>query len=253
MGTMSGSTGEFTDSDHPFVFPATGSDSAAVVVDMRLSPESQFSVQFIRGPGPYPNPQVDAHVSDIEDGIRKHFTNPANVSSIQYKLASINPAPPPAGYVTLYPKSFRFAAYHSEKYPTTVLSLFIQTSDDTSGIQVDLQQNWTGQWVHSYDAPPVPDTHSTSILFNSTMMHNTVVVPALNASGVGVDFPRFEIDSGLLYTIRTHKVIAEKAYKDGLSHFDGFSISLDDDDKALRLKLGQNVSNLCPAVVYDFT
>lgn len=240
LATMSGSTGEITSSDKPFVFPPSGSDTAAVIVDMRPSPDSSFNVQLNRGGGASTNAQVEAHLSDIESKLRAWFTNPDNVSSIQYQLASINPTPPPEGYVTLHPKSFRFAAYRSEKYPTTILSLFIQTSDTSNGTQTDLQQNWSGLWVHDYDVPPVPDTHTASVIFNNAMMHSDVVLPALRASGVDADTPQFQAGQGLFYKIRTHKVIAQKAYEEGLNHFDGFSVSLDDDDKILRLTLGQN-------------
>ncbi|KAF7790743.1 hypothetical protein EIP86_001700 [Pleurotus ostreatoroseus] len=252
MATMSGSTGELTESGKPFIFPPQGSDTAAVTIDLRASSDSEFAVRLdqVSQDESIQNKQVNAHLGDLEKKTRAYFVDPENVTSIQYKLASVDSTPPPANYITLHPKSFRFAAYRSETYPTTVLSLFIQTSETPTGTQADLQQNWTGQWVHDYNVSPIPDTHSASIIFNSTMMHNTVISPAFKAANVDADAPLFNAGKGFVYKIRTNMIIEEKAFDDSSSHFDGIKVDLDDDDKTLRLTLGQNDKPQDPAAGY---
>lgn len=252
MATMSGSTGELTEGGKPFIFPPQGSETAAVTIDLRASSDSEFAVQMnkVSEDESIQNKQVNAHLGDLEKQTRAYFVDPENVTSIQYKLASVDSTPPPDGYIALHPKSFLFAAYRSETYPTTILSLFIQTSETATGIQADLQQHWTGQWVHDYNVAPVPETHSASIIFNSTMMHNTVISPAFKAADVDADAPLFEAGKGLVYKIRTNKIIEEEAFEEGLNHFDGFKVDLNDDDKTLRLTLGQNDKPEEPAVGY---
>ncbi|KAF7790744.1 hypothetical protein EIP86_001701 [Pleurotus ostreatoroseus] len=243
MATMSGSTGDLTEGSKPFIFPPQGSETASVTIDMRASSDSEFAVQMnnVSSDESIQNKQVNAHLGDLEKQTRAYFVEPENVTSIQYKLASVDSTPPPDGYIALHPKSFRFAAYRSETYPTTVLSLFIQTSETATGIQADLQQHWTGQWVHDYNVAPISETHSASIIFNSTMMHNTVISPAFKAADIEADAPSFLTGKGLVYKIRTNKTIDVEAYEEGLNHFDGVHVDLNDDEKTLRLTLGQNV------------
>lgn len=80
------------------------------------------------------------------------------------------------------------------------------------------------------------------------MMHNTVISPALKDAKIDADKPDFETGKGLVYKIRTGIIIEEKAFEEGISHFDGFKVDLNDDDKTLRLTLGQNVGRCVAAM-----
>ena len=121
MATTSGSASEKIPSNKPFVFPSEDSTPAAVTIDFHTS--EQRVAKLLLHEGAPVNKYVEAHRGRLEGKAFSYFTDPAEVSSIQYQLATVGGNPSPDGSLVLHPTSFRFAVYHSEKYPRTILSL----------------------------------------------------------------------------------------------------------------------------------
>lgn len=256
LATVDGSEGSTRiplSQEKPFVFPTTGPATGVVTLDLKTSAAS-IVVKVLVSPNPEP-PHVkiiDAQLGNLQQKILEFFQDPKTATSIRYDLARVNSSKPPEGSTVLVPKSFKFAIYASEEHPQTVLSLFIQTDDVQHGEQY-VQVGWLEQWLVRYKVPPIPSTHSASIVFNNRLMYDSMIRPAIAKRSFEVERITM-VDNkpveGIQMKLRTHmKVHRDQVQNPPGAQQDGvvyettgtIDVDVDQDPNRLLITLSQHV------------
>ncbi|KAH7097573.1 hypothetical protein BKA62DRAFT_423872 [Auriculariales sp. MPI-PUGE-AT-0066] len=190
LATMSGAEGDEPipiESKKPFDFPNDRPGVGVVTLDLKGSVEKMIvKVSSTPGSDPPHVPQIDNHLGDLQQKILEYFVDPERATSIRYHLARVDSTPPPKGSVSLVPKSFRFATYSLESDPDapTILSIFIRVTKVHHGEEDVLQSAWTSLWAVQYRVPPIPASHTASIIFNYRLLEEALLLPAFDVHGL---------------------------------------------------------------------
>jgi len=248
-------------SDQPFVFNSPNT-TGAVSLDLQTSAEgnrlaAKISVNDKVGTR---IPLVEGQLGNLHEKIVAYFGK--NGSSIHLDLAQVNNDRPSTGTTKRVPKVFRFACYIPDdgKVAYTVLSIFIQLDgNEQSGTQEKLQDKWSVQWSkpdeqspESYGVPPIPGTHTASVIFNHKMIR-TLVEDAIKAKGMKIEeisktpedtfSVKWKVHTGITYKVDRVSHTGED-WPYSIYGVDGATVHLDqlsEPNGALYLALGQNV------------
>lgn len=229
------------DADKSFQFPSDkdttgvvtlrlGTTATAITVDIKVLDKSKQNVWM--------------KSAFLQTAIRTALLDPSVGGSITWDIGHVTSKV--AGSNSLSPKSFQFATYSKKDDLTSesILSLFIQTDTSRHGtVGEQLQANWLTQWWTTYGVPPIPESYTASVIFNSDMLIG------LMTKSTGMTFVRSsDEESGLKLTVKT----GETFYVEKEDHESGtvwnrhseIKVNLDEEGKALRIAFDQKVRRL---------
>ncbi|KAH7885610.1 hypothetical protein F5I97DRAFT_1928995 [Phlebopus sp. FC_14] len=137
---------------------------------------------------------IDSYIPFIAAEIKSKLHNHEEYKHIRYEIARINAHTPPHGMVQLVPKIFQFDAFVPSDTVKDgdigILTLFIQTRNTNHGTVRNRSTAWEAQWRTSLECSPIPKDKAVSIIFNKSMVYESVIKPALEIasfSGVGLN------------------------------------------------------------------
>ncbi|KAH7885632.1 hypothetical protein F5I97DRAFT_1929040 [Phlebopus sp. FC_14] len=122
---------------------------------------------------------IDSYIPFIAAEIKNKVHNHGEYKNIRYEIARVNGYTPPHGVVQLVPKIFQFGAFvpsdTAKDGDFAILTLFIRTSNTNRGTVRNLSTALEAQWRTSLECSPIPKDKTASIIFNKSMVYESMI------------------------------------------------------------------------------